>query len=170
MPDTEKMAIVSRVIAEHQAIRHNVNLMGESMNDLEAILNLEQRKQEWTPGKPETVTEKQAKLEQTLMTLGQGLKNHFSFEEKYLFPLTGELLAESLTLDHKRITRELEAASTLVREMPLGDIAPKELAAQEDQIRKMIHSLHHLVEKHATTENAIIESMNRALQERQGTW
>jgi hypothetical protein len=170
MPDAEQMAIVSRVIAEHQTIHHNIKLMGESMNDMEAILHLEQRQQEWKSGMPEAVAAKQKKLAQTLITLEQGLKNHFSFEEKYLFPLTGELLAESLTLDHKRITRELEGASTLVREMHLGDVAPEESAAQEDKIRKMIHSLHHLVEKHATTESAIIESMNRALQKRQRAW
>jgi hypothetical protein len=97
----DNLATVNRAIEEHHTIRAHVKLVGDSVSDLEALFSLQKARPDWILSSPEALSEKKDKLLQTLSTLDEGLKNHFSFEDKLFPPLFGELLMQALKIEHR---------------------------------------------------------------------
>ena len=89
---SDNLAIIERVIAEHQAIRTHVKLVGDALNDQEALESLLKSHADLIPGRVEILSEEKDRLQQTVSSLEEGLNRHFDFEEKVLPPLFGELL------------------------------------------------------------------------------
>jgi len=81
---SDNLAIINRVIEEHQTIRAYVKLAGDSTSDQEALMALTKMRPDWIPGQLDILTEKQNKLEQVLSSLQEGLRHHFDFEETAL--------------------------------------------------------------------------------------
>src|SRR4030042_2580336 len=82
MPDV--LAVITRIISEHHAIREHVKLAGDTVNDIEALFTLQRTQSGWSQTSITALIEKQNRLLQTISFLEQGLKNHFGFEEKAL--------------------------------------------------------------------------------------
>jgi len=162
----DKLAIINRVIEEHQAIRQYVKLAGDSVSDWEALSSLERARADWIPGRLEILSEKQKRLQQTMSALEEGLKNHFAFEEKALPPLLGELLARALILEHQEIKKEIDKAKSITAEAKLEGLSRDELLSKESNIQQMVDSICQLVEEHATREETILAMMQRALEEK----
>ena len=161
----DKLAIIKRVIDEHQTIRRHVKLVGDSISDQEALLSLQKASADWIPGRLEVLAEKHDKLRQTIGFLDEGLKNHFAFEEKALPPLFGELLMKALLLEHKEITDEINRVKSVVAGTKLEGSSREELLSREADIQQMINSICELVEEHAGKEETILEMLQRALEE-----
>ena len=164
MPDS--LAIINRVIEEHQRIREHVKLVGDSVSDPEALRSLEKVRADWIPGRLEDVSEKQKRLQQTLSVLGEGLKRHFDFEEKALPPLLGELLMQSLIIDHRAIMKEIGEATPVVADTKLEGLNRDELIAKESHIQQMVNNICQLVEEHTTREETILFMVQTALKEK----
>lgn len=69
-------AIVTKVIAEHHAIREHVKLAGDTVNDFEAFFTLQRTQSGWSQASIGAVTTKQDQLLQVISLLEEGLKNH----------------------------------------------------------------------------------------------
>jgi hemerythrin len=162
----DKLAIIKRVIDEHQTIRKHIKLVGDSVSDQEALTTLQKAHADFIPGRLEVTAEKQSKLQQAMSFLKEGLKNHFAFEEKALPPLLGELLTQALVLEHREITEEINEAISTVANTRLEGISREELLSTESHIQQMIDSICQLVEEHATKEEAILEMLSRAVEEK----
>jgi hypothetical protein len=160
------LAIINRVIEEHQAIRKHIKLVGDSVPDREALTALEKARADFIPGRLEVMTEKQEELQQTLNFLDEGLKNHFAFEGKALPPLLGELPMQGLLLEHREIRNKIDEAKSIVASTKLEGLSREELLSKEANIQQTITGLCQLVEEHTTKEEAILDMVQRALEEK----
>ena len=161
-----KLATVSRALDEHQNIRRHVKLVGDSLNDQEAIAALKKAHADWIPGRPEILAEKQKRLQQTLSLLEEGLRNHFTVEEKVLPPLFGELLMRAIILRHEEISRGIDEAKSVAAGMKLEGLSREELLSKESHMQGVIDAISRLVEEHANEEEIILEMLERALKEK----
>jgi hypothetical protein len=164
MPD--ELAIINRVIEEHATIKGHVKLVGDSVTDHEALASLEKARADWIPGRPEILSEKQKKLQQTISSLEEGLGNHFALEERSLPPLLGELLMQSLVLEHRKIKKEIDVVKSMAAGIKLEGLSRDELLAKESQMQQMVDKLRQLVEEHATREEIILDMIQSALAEK----
>jgi len=160
------LATIRKVIEEHQTIREHVKLVGDSVSDREALTSLERARADWIPGRLEILAEGQKKLQQVLSSLDEGLKNHFAFEGTALRPLLGELFMRALLLEHREIEREIDKAKSMVAKAKLEGLNREELLSKESQMQQMINSICLLVEEHATKEEAILDMIKRALEDK----
>ena len=162
-----ELSIISKIIEWHQTIRTHVKLVGESITDREALSSLQKSRANWVPGQLEILAEKQKNLQRATSSLGDGLKNHFSYEEKVLPPLLGELFMRALILDHREIMREIGEAKKIVANTRLEGLSREDLLARESEIHQVIDSMCQAVEEHSTREEIILEMLQRALRDKQ---
>lgn len=161
----DKLAVIKRIIDEHQTIKEHVKLVGDSVSDQEALAALQKAHADFIPGRLEVVSEKQKKLQQTISALDEGLKNHFTFEEKVLPPLLGKLVMQALVLEHGEIKNEIDEAKSVVADTKLEGLSREELLSKESHMQQMIDSICQLVEEHAAKEEAILNMVQRALEQ-----
>lgn len=162
----DKLAIIKRVVDEHQIIKKHLKLVGDSVNDQEALATLRKAHTDFIPGRLEVASEKQNRLQQAMSFLKEGLENHFAFEEKELPPLLGELLMQALVLEHREIIKEIDEAVSTVANTRLEGLSREESLSTESQMQQMIDNICQLVEEHATKEEAILEMLRRAVEEK----
>ncbi len=163
MPDA--LAVITRAISEHYAIREHVKLAGDTVNDIEALFTLHRTQSGWSQTSITALIEKQNQLLQTASFLEQGLKNHFGFEEKALPPLFGELLMKSILHEHHEIGRQIETAKTTLANINLEGLGQRELLSRKSVIQQNINNLCQAVEEHAQHEEVILNMMKKALEE-----
>lgn len=163
MPDA--LAVITRVISEHHAIREHVKLAGDAVNDLEALSTLYRAQSRWSQSSIEALIEKQEQMQQTISFLEQGLKNHFAFEEKALLPLFGELLMKAILHEHHDIGRQIESAKTTLAIIKLEGLRQPDLLSKKSEIQQIINHLCQAVEEHASHEEIILSMMKTALED-----
>lgn len=159
----DNLAIITKVIDEHQAIREHVKLVGDSISDQEALMSLVSARADWIPGQPD-LTKRQEGLQQTISLLVEGLKNHFAFEENALPPLLGELFMQALKLEHSEITKAINEVKSILADTRLEGLSREELILKQSGIREMVDSICQLVEEHAAKEETILEMLRKALE------
>ncbi len=162
----DSLTMINRLIEQHQAIRGHLKLVGDSISDAEAVASLEATQDDWIPGRPGILAEKQKKLQQMLRSLDEGLKNHFAFEEEALPPLLGELFMRALILDHQQINKEIDEARSTVAATGLEGLNREESLSRESYVQQVANSLCDLVGEHATREETILGMLQRALTEK----
>ncbi len=160
----DNLKIVNKAIEEHHAIRGHVKLVGDSVSDLEALFALQKARPDWILSAPEALAEKRGELQRTISALDEGLKNHFSFEEKVFPPLFGELLMRALLLEHQGIKKQIDEAKSLVAKIKLEGLSQKELLSKKSQIQQKVEGILQLVEEHAGREETILKMLKKALE------
>ncbi len=159
--------IINRIIKEHQTLRTHLKLVGDSFTDREAMGSLEKVRGDWAPGQMEALTEKQNRLIRTISALVEGLTTHFSFEEKYLPSLLGELIMRALLLNHRQIRKEIDEAKASAASVKQEGLSPGEFLAQESQMRERIDSVLLLVREHLNHEEVVLQMTQRALEDKE---
>lgn len=162
----DNLTIVNRAIEEHHNIRGHVKLVGDSVSDLEALFALQKARPDWILSSVEALAEKKNKLQQTISSLDEGLRNHFGFEEKLFPPLLGELLMKALILEHRGVKKQIDEAKSLVTNMKLEGLTQKELLSQKSRIQQKVEGILQLVEEHAAREETILKMLKRALEDK----
>jgi hemerythrin len=163
----DKLTLVKRIIDEHQTVKQHVKLVGDSVSDQEALNALQKEHSNFIPGRPEIISEKQKRLQQTMAFLEGGLKNHFDFEEKVLPPLLGELLTQALALEHQEIKRQIEEDKSTVTNIRLEGLSREELLEKEAYIEEVIDALLQSIEGHAAREETVLGMLQSALENQQ---
>lgn len=163
----DALTIINKVIEEHQKIRSYVKLVGDSVTDREALSSLSKTRTDWVPGRPESLAEKQKKLEQTLNALKEGLERHFGYEETYLPPIPGELFMRALLIDHREIRKEIDQTRTRVINLEVAGLSREECLVKESEIQYVIDSLSQAIAEHLNREEIMLEMLQKALQEKQ---
>ena len=160
----DNLKIVNKAVEEHHDIRGHVKLVGDSVSDLEALFALQKARSDWILSAPEALAEKRGELQQTISALDEGLRNHFSFEEKVFPPLFGELLMRALVFEHREINKQIDEAKSLVAKTKLEGLSQKELLSKKSQIQQKVESILQLVEEHAGREETILKMLKKALE------
>ena len=162
MPDA--LAVVTKVISEHHAIRGHIKLAGDTVNDIEALFALQRTQSGWSQTSITALIEKRDQLLQTISFLEEGLKNHFDFEEKALPPLFGKLLMKAILYEHHEISRQIRSAKTTLANIKLEGLDQRELFSKKSVIQQNIHNLRQTVEDHAQHEETILNMLKKALE------
>jgi len=165
MPD--ELAVIRRVIAEHTTIREHIKLMGDSVNDQEALSSLRKASADWIPGRLDILVERQGSLLATMSALEEGLNRHYTFEELSLPPLLGELIMGALIQEHRELSAALVQAKSTVSNTRLEGLSREELLSQESGLQDMIRSLSQKKTEHLAREEAVLFMVERALLERE---
>ena len=162
----DQLNIIRRLIDEHQKIRESMKLVGDQLSDREAVMALEREHGEWIPGRLEALPQKQERLVQTLSMLEEGLKNHYTFEEKVFSSLMGELLAEAFMLDHYELLQEITRVKAMVANTNLEGLSREETLSAQSHIQQAIDSIHQSKEEHTAIEEHILYMIESALRKR----
>lgn len=157
------LAKIKEIIEEHQTIRGNVKLVGDSVSDQEALNSLRSTRSDWSPGQLELLSEKQNKLQQTVSLLDEGLKNHFAREEEVLPSVLGGFLMQALLLEHEEMRKAISKAKLMAFDTKLEGLSQEELVAKDSEIKQLVGSLSQLIEGHAEKEDMMLEMVKRAL-------
>ena len=160
----DALAIITRVISEHRSIREHVKLAGDTVNDMEALLTLQDANAGWTQSSMGALSEKQDRVRQAISFLDEGLKNHFAFEEDTLTPLFGDLLMKAVLQEHHEISRKIESAKTILTSLKFEELEQRELLFKKSQMREMVSGIRQVVEEHAQHEQTILDMMKKALE------
>ena len=165
---SDELAIINQVIEEHRKVRRHLKLAGDSLTDREAIASLQKARTDWVPGRLEILAEKQKKLQQTVSALEEGLMHHFSYEEKNLPPILGELLTRTLLIEHREIRKGLDDVKNVISGSKLEGLNREQCLIEESKMHDFINNLGQAIDEHAHREEIILDMIQRALQERRG--
>lgn len=164
----DELEIVNRVIEEHHKVRTHLKMVGDSVNDLEGLISLEQAKPDWMLASAALISDKHDRMIQTANSLGEGLKNHFALEEKYLPPILGDLLMQALKLEHADIRKSLDGLQSTLGSIKLAESRTEQLLTSRWSIQQKLDDLRQLIEGHAGREEVILYMAKRALGDKAG--
>jgi hypothetical protein len=163
---TDHLAIIDRVMYEHQYVRQHIKLVGESVSDLEALFSLQQAHAGWAQSSVEKLSSKKLQMQQVLSQVDKGLKSHFAYEEENLPPLFGEILMKALLFEHQEIRKQMETASSLANETNLEGLNQRDVLSKKTDLQIAINSLCQELERHATLEEQILRMLKKTLETR----
>lgn len=155
----------NKIKDEHVKIRGNIKLVGDSINDQEALRSLRKSRADRSPGRVEILSEKQRRLQQTLAALDHGLKNHFDIEVRYLPPFIGELFMRALFSEHREIEKQIDEAKLIAFNIELEGLNQDELLSKETQIHQIVDGLCHTIEEHSSKEEILLGMLEKGLRE-----
>ncbi len=163
MPDA--LEVITRVISEHRKITEHTKIAGDTMNDIDALFTLEatKRKAGWSATSVTKLIKERGKLLQTINLLGDGLKNHFDYEEKVLPLVLGELLMKAILREHQKIFGQIENAKTTLINLEGTD--QDELLSKRTVVQESVNNLCQTVEDHAHQEETTLNMMKKAIEE-----
>jgi hypothetical protein len=158
----DDLAVVRKAIEEHHKVRSNIRLVGEAMNDMEAVFGLQQANADWSQGSVQGLSETVDRMQRTINGLSAGLKNHFGFEELYLPPVFGNNLMKALLLEHGEVRQKLDECAgsivTDVRGLPQGT-----LLTFRSTVQRLVADLGNAIENHTSREEIVLRMLERAL-------
>ncbi len=158
-----QLAVIDRIIAEHHVIREHLKLVGDRVNDVEALFSLQKVDSAWAQSSIETLLEKQKQLIQTINALQEGAQNHFQFEEDMLPPLFGEVLMKALRFEHRINLEQINKTKAITTETKLDRLKPEEMLSKKTVIQRSISNLLQVIEEHAHHEETIFRMIRKAL-------
>ena len=158
------LEIITRIISEHLKITSHIKLSEDTMNDIDAIFALEKTKYKaaWSATSVTKLIEKRGQLLQTINLLEDGLKNHFSYEEKSLPLVFGELLIRPILHEHQEILAQIENAKTTLIDLEKMD--QDELFSKRTVVQQAINKLCQTVKDHAHHEETALNMMKKVLE------
>ena len=159
--------IISRIKNEHQRLKLHVKLVGDSVNDQEALATLHRMHANTIPGQFGDMSEKQSRLLQSISYLSDGLENHFHFEEKALPPLFGDLLIRALSLEHNDIREEIHKANGRIKQFSTKGINRDESLSDDAEMQNLVDGIRQTIEGHASREEAILDMLEKGLKSKQ---
>jgi hypothetical protein len=162
----DRLAIVTRIVNDHQDVGTNLKLLGDSVSDLEGLVSLERVKPDWMLSPAELLSDKRDQLLQTVNFLREGLENHFSFEEENLPPILGDTVMHGLMLEHEDIKKALDSLQSTLDNTQITALTSEQLLAVKWNIRQKIEDLRELIEGHAGKEDVFLQTVKRALDDK----
>lgn len=157
------LATIDLLIDEHRAVLYGLKLAGQRVSDLEALFNLQACYSEWTQGSIETLIERQKRVEETVVTLQEGMRNHFRFEEKNLRPLLGEASLQALSRIHRRLERQLQRTRAVLA-ITFNGMGIGEKMAHKSRVEKAVYDLCQMIDQHRTQEEILLHILKGMLE------
>ena len=166
----EVLALIEKIIEEHERIIHGLGNLVQAADDASAILALGGAKEDFMPGR---LDQKQGlqKLEEVLEAIDIGVQGHFGREETALLAAFekhgGEMLVSALRkllAEHAELRGRLAHAKKHVAELMGGDLSHHVWEASAHDMRAHISHTEKLFEAHAEGEQQLLHELKRRLQ------
>ena len=163
----EEMEKVKHIIEEHTAIRERSKVVGEEINDLEALEDLKLLRDSFSGTDEIVLADKLKELTQAMSYFIGSLRKHFDEEEK-LFPvIMGEPLARAIAHEHRQIMEDITSIMAIGDNKGLDQISQQRSPAIVMHIFQRITALRKMVKEHALREDIVLQMLLVGLQERQ---
>ncbi len=159
-----ELEIIDQVIAQHQIVRLNLQGVQSSLTDFDALFSLQKAQSRWAQSSVSKLSDQERQLQDALSRVQKGLNGHFSWEERVLPLLFGEVLTKALLFVHGEIRQQIEQTISMVNNSNIEGMGQKDLVAQKSRLHEAIATLNRMVEEHATLEEQILGMMKKAFQ------
>lgn len=165
----EALSVVERIIEEHKAIKQNFQTLEQVANDVSALLELEETKEDFMPGR---FNQRQGlqRLAESLEVIDKGLQAHFDREETALLAVFdkhgGKELASSLRsllLEHEDLRNRFVHSKKHVAELIGGGLSRHLWEASAHDMRAYISHTRKLLEAHAEIEQELLNRLRSRL-------
>jgi hypothetical protein len=157
------------ILGEHRAILDHLRLVGESLNDVEAMQSMEQTESKVLDNMVKPMQAKVDGVMKSLAALEAGLKEHYTHEETLLPPILGEVLTEALKIQHDELLTEIAAARSVVARCKLSGLTSAEKTTEEMLMHSLLDRIRREKERHTRQEESVLEWARIALEAREGT-
>lgn len=158
---------VKHIIEEHTAIRGRSKVVGDEINDLEALEDLKLLRDSFSGTDEIVLADKLKVLKQSMRHFIESLRKHFDDEEQ-LFPgILGEPLARTLKHEHQQIMEDITSIIAIGDNKGLDQISKQRSPAIVMHIFQRINALRKMVEEHAIREDTVLQMLLAGLQERE---
>ncbi len=161
----DNLTLIRKVFEAHRKVSQNIKLVGDSVNDMEAIFSLQGIYSGLTQSSATAVAERQKKLQQVVSFLDEGLKTHFGFEIKYLPPLLGEWLSRALAIEHQLILNDINQTKILLADINSEGLKQEQLLAYKSQLQQAVSDLGQVIQEHMSNEETVLRMIQKALEE-----
>jgi len=160
----EALEVIKNVISQHDKVTEHVKLTGDKMNDIDGVFSVQRAayKVAWSASSVTELIEKRDQLLLTINILEDGLKKHFSYEEKVLPLVLGELLVKGILHDHNEIAERIGNAITCL--LNLGGLDNDELLSKRKELVQTINDLREAVVNHAHFEEEVLNKIKKSLE------
>lgn len=159
-----ELAIIDRVIAEHQIIRRNMQGAQSSATDYEAYFSLQQAQTGLAQSAVEKLGDQKARMLDSLNRVQKGLDNHFSFEESSLPPLFGEAFMKALIFEHTEIIQYLAQTISLASASTMEGLSQKDVLEHKSRLQEVTIKLGDMLEQHANLEEQMLKMLKKTFQ------
>jgi len=163
----EEIEKVSHIIEEHSTIRERSKVVGDEINDLEALEDLKSLRDSFSGTDEIILADKLKELKQAMGYFIDSLRKHFD-DEELLFPgILGDPLARALTREHRQIMEDITSLIAIGDNRGLDQISQQRSPAIMMHIFQKISVLRKMVEEHARKEDIVLQMLLVGLQEKQ---
>ena len=167
----ETLALVNRIIKDHEQIIIGIQTSEEIANDVVAILELERPLESFVPGRLDDQRQSLRDLQQSLERVDKMLQEHFGREEKSLLSALekrrNKTLASafsSLLDEHKELTARLAKLKEDVAELVTEGLSRSLWEGKAYGMRAYIRHTQRLIEAHAETEQSLLQTVRKELE------
>ena len=158
---------VKHIIEEHTGIKERSKVVGEEINDLEALEDLKMLRESFSGTEEIVLADKLKELKQAMSFFIDGLRKHFDDEEKLFPEILGEPLSRALAHEHRQIMEDINSIIAVGDKEGLDQISQQRSPAIVMHIFQRITALRKMVEEHAQREDVVLQMLLAGLQEEQ---
>jgi hypothetical protein len=155
-----ELAIIERVIAEHQIIRRNLQGVQSYATDYGAFFSLQQAQSGLAQSAVEKLSEHKTRMLESLNQIQKGLNHHFSFEESALPPLFGEAFMKALIFEHSEITQYI-AKAIVAGNLTFEGLSQQDILDHKALLQEETARLVDMIEQHANLEEQMLRMLKK---------
>ena len=158
---------VKHILEEHTRIREHSKVVGDEINDLEALEDLKLLRESFSGTEEIALADKLKELKEAMNYYINGLRKHFDDEEKLFPEILGEPLSRALAREHQQIIRDITSLLAVGDKEGLDQISQQRSPAIMMHISQRISALRKMVEEHAMREDVVLQMLLVGLHEEQ---
>ena len=151
---------INNLLKEHQTVDHYLDRFKENIEEQEIFII--QKLTEEQPFEIGQLAKRQQYLRQAITDFYEGSSDHDNREEQILPQLTGKLLSEALSIEHKQIRELLNGMKTAletgwIEKLNLEQVMSQrgDLIAKSRDIKETAAIVSNLIKAHVAKENTI---------------
>jgi|WetSurMetagenome_2_1015567.scaffolds.fasta_scaffold14489_3 hypothetical protein len=152
----DPLEIIRNILAQHFTITENIKTTGDRMNDIDAVFSIQVASYQTAQSaySVSNLLEKRIHLLNTINILEDGLKKHFTYEERVMPLVLGDLLLEDILHDHKKITGQIENVKASL--INLEKLNKDEIQSKRLELVENVNNLRDIIVNHTHFEEEIL--------------
>ena len=161
----EDLEIITKVMDQHELLQEHLGSVSSIMSDRRALSLIEEAKDELGVNWRLSLTQRREYLIASLLTVEQGMKSHYEFEEEMLPPLYGELLTRALIVEHSGLIDSMRETIEAISALSFEKLNHQEELEMEALISTTLGALRDKKLDHQRREEAVLVTLRRILEE-----